>query len=141
MKPFKTKITYLQKGQPSFYICLDKWQKDEELKYFIKFYVNRVLIGINVSDKLMQSGFINKLLKNTKFTFTEYNGKKIDDIKNFKKEAKNTHDFHVSIQLNQKFDDFFSDFNSTKGKVVISQISEILTNIIERMNPILKTLV
>ena len=132
----------MEPGRPALYIYLDKWQKDKDLKYFIKFYKKRVLIGISVSPKLMQGGFKNKLLKNMRFTFTEYNGKKIDDNLNFKKEeSKETHEFHESVQLNQDFDDFISDLNSTKGKVVISQAFEILTKIIERMNPILKTLI
>ncbi len=142
LKPYYILRTYMEQGRPALYIYLDKWQKDKDLKYFIKFYKKRVLIGISISPKLMQGGFKNKLLKNTRFTFTEYNGKKIDDNLNFKKEeSKETHEFHESVQLNQDFDDFISDLNSTKGKVVISQAFKILTKIIERMNPILKTFV
>ena len=142
LKPYYILRTYMEPGRPALYIYLDKWQKDKDLKYFIKFYKKRVLIGISVSPKLMQGGFKNKLLKNMRFTFTEYNGKKIDDNLNFKKEeSKETHEFHESVQLNQDFDDFMRDLNSTKGKVVISQAFKILTKIIERMNPILKTFV
>jgi len=113
------------------------------LKYFIKFLKKRVLIGINVSPELMQGGFINRLLTNPRFIFTEYNRKKIDDITNFKiEESKITQEFHKSVPLNQNANDFFSDFNSEKSEKVISQINAKLTEIIEKLNPeFLRTLV
>ena len=46
----------------------------------------------------------------------------------------------MKLLENQKFDEFFSDFNFKKGKVVISQISEMLTKIVEKINPNLKIL-
>jgi len=142
IEPFKILTTYMESGRPAFYIYLDKWQKEKELKYFIKFYKERVLIGISVSRKLMQGGIKNKILNNTRFTFTEYNGNKIDANLNYKKEeSKKTHEFHVSIPIIQKFEDFISYLNSIKGKEVISQALKKLSEVIERMNPILKTLV
>lgn len=142
IEPFYILTTYMEPGRPAFYIYLDKWQKEKELKYFIKFRKKKVLIGISASPKLMQGGIKNKILKNTRFTFTEYNNNKIDDNLDFKKEeSKITHEFHESIPINQDFEDFISYLNSIKGKEVISQAFKILTKIIERMNPILKTLV
>ena len=134
-KPYYLLKTYLQPSQPAFYIYLDEWQKDKDLKYFIKFLKKRVLIGINVSPELMQGGFINRLLTNPRFTFTEYNRKKIDDITNLKIESKNTQEFHESVQLNQNPVDFFSDLNSEKNKKITSDINKVLTEIIKIWNP------
>ncbi len=133
----------LRPNQPAFYIYVDEWQKEKDLYYFIKFYIDRVLIGINVSLKLMQEGFINRLLKNPRFRFTEYNGEEIDYTTDFKKEeSKITQEFHESVPLDQSADDFFSDLNSEKSEKVISQINAKLTEIIEKLNPeFLRTLV
>ena len=136
-KPYYLLKTYLQPSQPAFYIYLDEWQKDKELKYFIKFLKknNRASIGISLSPKLMQGEFLNRFLTNSRFSFTEYNLKEIDDITNLKIESKNTQEFHESVPLNQNPVDFFSDLNSEKNKKITSDISKVLTEIIKIWNP------
>ncbi len=133
----------LRPNQPAFYIYVDEWQNEKHLYYFIKFYIDRVLIGINVSLKLMQEEFINRLLKNPRFRFTEYNGEEIDYTTDFKKEeSKETQEFHESVPLDQSADDFFNDLNSEKSRVKISEVNAKLAEIIEKMDPeFLKTLV
>jgi len=125
--------TYLKQKQPAYYIYLDEWQKDMKLGYFIKFLQEKVLVGISASPELMQGEFPDRLLKNERFNFTEYNQKTIDAT-NFKKEEKKTQEFHESIQLNQSATDFFSDINSKKSEKVILQVNEILKEIVEKID-------
>ncbi len=134
-KPNYLLKTYLQPSQPAFYIYLDEWQKDKDLKYFIKFLKKRVSIGINISLKLMQGGFINRFLTNPRFTFTEYNFKIIDDNTNLKIESKKTQEFHESVLLYQNSIDFFNNLNSEKSEEAISTINGKLTEIVEKLNP------
>ena len=100
-------------------------------------HVIRILksIGINLSPKLMQGGFINRFLTNPRFTFTEYNLKIIDDITNLKIESKKTQEFHESVILHQDSIDFFNNIDSEKSKEAISKINGKLTEIVEKLNP------
>ena len=132
----------LTSDQPAFYIYLDEWQDEKKLYYFIKFYKNKVLIGINVSKGLMQEGFINRLLKNPRLPFTEYNGGVIDYSANFKKDSKDTQEFHNSIPLGQSAKEFFNDINSEKNEKIISGIKAKFVELVQKIDSeYLKTLV
>ena len=132
---------FLQPGQPSFYIYYKKWQKKVGLSFLVKFYVDRVLIGINVYEELIQHGIKDMIINNESFIFTEYNGDPIDDQfkkLGYKPKSSRTHDFSNSIQLNQKFNQFLMNLDSDNNQKKLKEISTLFSEMVDKLYSKLK---
>lgn len=119
IKPSDLMITSMGKNRPSIYIYLDEWQKNKKISYFVKFLVNKVRIGINISDS-RGGEFLDILSNSSSYKFLK------------RTDREKTKEIYTIIE--QNYDELIRSLHSKRGQKNISKIVEELLKIIEYNN-------